>query len=133
LDRALVAQGQFSFESGRRAAQNLLSKKERPTAIFAANDDMAAGVLYEAHQRGICVPKELSVAGFDDSPLAQRVWPSLTTVKQPIREMAEVAVRELINSARHDSSNARQRRVMQVDYELVVRQSTSAPGGTSVN
>lgn len=127
FDRTLVARGLFSFESGRRGARTLLSKGERPTAIFAANDDMAAGVLYEAHQMGLRVPEELSVAGFDDSPLAQRVWPSLTTVRQPISKMAELAVIELINSARHDATTARSPRILAVDFELVVRQSTSTP------
>ena len=98
LDRAgiafepgLVHPGEFDFASGAAAARRLLDRPHRPTAIFASNDDMAAGVLTVAHARGIHVPDELSVAGFDDTPLAQLVWPPLTTIRQPARELAWAA------------------------------------------
>ncbi len=67
------------------------------TAIFACNDDMAAGVLNAAHRAGLRVPEQLSVAGFDDVPLAQQVWPSLTTVRQPTVQIAELATRLLVD------------------------------------
>ncbi len=91
LDEALVAQGYNSFESGEEAGKVLLSLDVRPTAIFAANDDMAAGVMMVAHQQGLSIPDELSVVGFDDTPVAHQIWPSLTTVRQPIKAMAQKA------------------------------------------
>ncbi|MFM9978201.1 MAG: LacI family DNA-binding transcriptional regulator [Sphingomonadaceae bacterium] len=98
LDRAgiayepgLVHPGAFDFASGVAAANTLLAGKYRPTAIFASNDDMAAGVLTVAHARGLRLPDDLSVAGFDDTPLAQLVWPPLTTIRQPTRDLAYAA------------------------------------------
>jgi LacI family transcriptional regulator len=91
LDGSLLQQGWFDLQSGQDAAEALLDMRRSPTAIFASSDDMAAGVLRVAHQRGIRVPADLSIAGFDDTDLARLVWPGLTTVRQPIREMAERA------------------------------------------
>ena len=98
LDRAgisyepqLVCDGEFDFDSGVTAARVLLDLDEPPTAIFASNDDMAAGVLAEAHDRGIELPRLLSVAGFDDTTLARTVWPPLTTIHQPVAELARTA------------------------------------------
>ncbi|MCT2559611.1 LacI family DNA-binding transcriptional regulator [Tsuneonella sp. YG55] len=96
FEPALVMDGEFDFESGVRAAAALLGGLEPPTAIFAANDDMAAGVLAEAHSRGIDVPGQLSVAGFDDTTLARTVWPPLTTIHQPMAELARTAAEILI-------------------------------------
>jgi LacI family transcriptional regulator len=103
LDRAgiayepqLVAPGQFDFESGRAACRIFLDLPRPPTAIFAANDDMAAGVLSMAHDRGIDLPAQLSVAGFDDTTLARSVWPPLTTIRQPVVELARLATEILI-------------------------------------
>jgi LacI family transcriptional regulator len=73
-----------------------LSRANPPTAIFASNDDMAAATISVAHRRGLVVPDDLSVVGFDDTALATSVWPELTTVKQPIAAMAEAAVELLI-------------------------------------
>ncbi|MBA2918244.1 LacI family DNA-binding transcriptional regulator [Sphingomonas sp. MAH-20] len=97
LDLNLVEQGWFDFGSGRAAAEALLGLPEPPTAIFASSDDMAAGVLSVAHQRRIRVPEQLSIAGFDDTDLAKLVWPPLTTMRQPIRAMAERAAELLFS------------------------------------
>lgn len=97
LDLGLVQQGWFDFRSGQAAAEELLSLPEPPTAIFASSDDMAAGVLNVAHQRSIRVPDQLSIAGFDDTDLASLVWPTLTTMRQPIRAMAEKAAELLFS------------------------------------
>jgi LacI family transcriptional regulator len=91
LNPAWVEQGLNSFESGEACARSLLQKKPHPTAVFAANDDMAAAVLMVAHQLGIKIPNDLSVAGFDDTPVAHQIWPALTTVRQPIQQMARKA------------------------------------------
>jgi LacI family transcriptional regulator len=94
-----VAQGYFTYRSGLEAAEKLLDAWN-PTAIFASNDDMAAATMAIAHRRGLDVPGDLAVAGFDDTPLATTVWPELTTVRQPIAEMAREAVRLLIEQIR---------------------------------
>lgn len=91
INDELVEHGLNSFESGELCARNLLTRVPRPTAIFAANDDMAAGVMMVAHQAGIKIPAELSVTGYDDTPVAHQLWPSLTTVRQPIQQMAKKA------------------------------------------
>jgi LacI family transcriptional regulator len=96
----LVSQGYNSFASGEACAQALLQLKKSPTAIFAANDDMAAGVMMVAHKLGIHIPEQLSVAGFDDTPVAHQLWPALTTVRQPIQQMAKKATELLIKQLR---------------------------------
>jgi len=92
-----VRRGLNTFESGLAAARELLVQASRPTAVFAANDDMAAGVLFEAQELGLRVPDDLSVAGFDDTILAARIWPGLTTIHQPVHRMGERAAQNLIN------------------------------------
>jgi LacI family transcriptional regulator len=93
----LVSDGDNSIGSGEASAMKLLKRKNRPTAIFAANDDMAAGVIRVADRLGICVPDQLSVAGCDDIALAQQVYPALTTIRQPLSSMAERAAVNLID------------------------------------
>jgi len=109
-----VAQGYFTYRSGLDAAEKLLDTY-RPTAIFASNDDMAAATVAVAHRKGLDVPGDLSVAGFDDTPLATTVWPELTTVRQPIADMAREAVRLLVEQIR----GRRGRSVPQVVHKLV--------------
>lgn len=122
FDPALVATGENSFVSGCEAAKALLRLSPRPTAIFAGNDDMAAGVLAVAHSRDIAIPEALSVAGFDDGELAQAVWPPLTTIRQPVRELAAAAADMLLS----DTATVSQR---SLDHQLVIRKSTGpAPG-----
>jgi LacI family transcriptional regulator len=100
LDRSLVAQGFNSYASGVQCGRKLLngSATKRPTAIFASNDEMAAGVLAVAHGRGLRVPEDISVVGFDDAPLASQVWPALSTIRQPIAEMAAQAAELLLRN-----------------------------------
>lgn len=92
-----VKQGFSTFDSGVRAARDLLSMRPRPTAIFAANDDMAAGVIFEAQEQALRIPDDISIAGFDGTLLASRIWPGLTTVCQPTRRMGETAAQILID------------------------------------
>jgi LacI family transcriptional regulator len=98
LDRgaALIANGDYSFESGVAAGALLLEVSPRPTAIFAANDAMAAGVIHAAKAKGIAVPDDLSVIGFEDTMLAAQLWPPLTTVHVPVAAMARAAAFKLI-------------------------------------
>jgi LacI family transcriptional regulator len=87
-----ITQGDFSFTSGLAAAEQLLDTPSPPTAIFASNDDMAAAVVSVAHRRHLDVPGELTVVGFDDTSAAVTLWPPLTTVHQPVRELAAEAL-----------------------------------------
>ncbi len=97
LPRSLIAQGNYTFETGVTAANRLLDLSPRPTAIFASNDEMAAGIVFAARERGIAIPDELSVIGFDDTPIAAHIWPPLTTVRWPIVSMARSAALKLLS------------------------------------
>jgi LacI family transcriptional regulator len=123
LDPSLIGQGLYTFESGLEAARKLLARRDRPTAIFAQNDDMAAGAIIAAGELGIAIPDELSVAGFDDSQIASTVWPRITTIRQPIRAMAQAATDALIRIM-EGSNRLPEHRVM--PYELILRGSTGA-------
>jgi LacI family transcriptional regulator len=96
LPRSLIAEGSYTFESGLDGANRLLDLVPRPTAIFASNDEMAAGVLHAARQRGLDVPEDLSLVGFDDTAIAAHIWPPLTTVRWPIISMARSAALKLV-------------------------------------
>ncbi|WP_020209087.1 LacI family DNA-binding transcriptional regulator [Gilvimarinus chinensis] len=117
----LVAQGYNSFDSGRECAKVLLDLPEPPSAIFASNDDMAAGVIKEAHHRRLSIPGALSVAGFDDTPVAHQIYPSLTTVSQPIEEMASKAAELLIKQLK---GKAVQMPAAIMSCRILVREST---------
>ncbi len=118
FDPSLVAPGLYDFASGSRAAEALLALEPPPTAIFASSDDMAAGVLATAHRLGVAVPAQLSVAGFDDTDLASVVWPPLTTIRQPVRDMGYAAADLLMAPV----GDAEQRALA---HELIVRGSTA--------
>lgn len=117
-----VRQGYFVFESGMDAAKELLAQSDRPTAIFASNDDMAAGVLMAAHELGLNVPEQLSVAGFDDTYIAKTVWPRLTTVHQPIYGLAYTATNLLLQMLQTGTAPPS----MRLEHRLVCRASTAA-------
>jgi LacI family transcriptional regulator len=114
FDTTLVCSGDYDFASGSKAADTLLALPIPPSAIFASSDDMAAGVLATAHRMGINVPDQLSVAGFDNTDLAAVVWPPLTTISQPVRDLAYAAA-DLLLSGKTDQ--------LQLDFELVIRAS----------
>ncbi len=96
----LVVAGDNSIGSGEAAGEKLLGRKHPPTAIFAANDDMAVGVMRAASRLGVQIPAQLSVAGFDDIELARQVYPALTTIRQPLRAMARQAALALLEENR---------------------------------
>jgi len=121
-DPALVVQGAFTFSSGVTAAHELFALEHRPTAVFAANDDMATGVMWAAGEYGLKVPHDLSVCGFDDTPLARQLWPALTTVRQPSREMGKIAAQQLLNVLRGQG----QGRLVRIPFALQIRGSTAA-------
>lgn len=123
FDADLVVQGAFSFESGCAGAQQLLDLSTPPTAIFAANDDMAAGVIRVAAQRGLSVPRDLSVCGFDDTPISRHIHPALTTIRQPTSEMGRLATLELLARIRAPGAG----RMLRVDHTVLMRESTQVP------
>ena len=91
-----IKQGNFSFKSGFDAGVEIFDSGHIPTAIFASNDSMAAGIMKSAQMKGLKIPDDVSLAGFDDSPIAHQLWPALTTVKQPVEIMANHAAKILM-------------------------------------
>lgn len=122
-----IAQGDFSFTSGLVAGEQLLGDALPPTAIFASNDDMAAAVISVAHRRHMDVPGDLSVAGLDDSISATTLWPPLTTIRQPVQELAGEALRLLIEAMRPAKAKAAPCVSRTLEHTLVVRESAAPP------
>ena len=122
LKKTLIKQGDFSFESGEACARRLLSQVKPPSAVFACNDYMAAGVVKAAQRLGMSVPEQLSVVGFDDAPVSRQLWPTLTTVRQPVQEIAATSA-ELLLDIILNKKQAEQ--AVQLECELVVRESTA--------
>jgi len=118
LAKTYVAEGAYTYESGIARGRELLSMAEPPTAIFAGNDEMAAGVLQAARELGVRVPEDLSLVGFDDFQIASRLWPTLTTVRTPTREIGRLAAERLMG--RDDDARDPKGRLPM----LVVRNST---------
>jgi LacI family transcriptional regulator len=119
-----VYEGGYTFESGVAGAEYLLSRNPRPTAIFACNDEMAAGVYKAALRLGLNIPGQLSVVGYDDSPLAAQLWPALTTVRVPVRDVGRQAAMLLLSSIEPGSNTRAQ---IAVTPNLVVRDSSQPP------
>jgi LacI family transcriptional regulator len=120
-----IAEGDFRSTSAFAFADRWLTAPLPPSAIFAANDAMAVGVLAAAAKQGFHVPRDLSVVGFDDAPLAESTWPPLTTVHQPISEMAEAATEMLIEAL--DSPGRTPPQARKLDYHIVERASLGPP------
>lgn len=120
-----VKPGNFQFEGGFAAGEELLAEADRPTAIFAANDDMAAGLITAAREAGIEVPRDLSVVGFDDSSVATRMRPMLTTVRQPINEMGARGIDNFVHNLGRDGKLAESTVIL--PYELILRDTTAPP------
>jgi LacI family repressor for deo operon, udp, cdd, tsx, nupC, and nupG len=119
-----TAHGDFSIESGIAAGEQLLGGARPPTGIFCFSDEMAIGVLHTARQRGLRVPDDLSVIGFDDIRVAQYVDPPLTTIHQPMRELGEATARLLLDILR---GNVKDAVSVTLPHALIVRSSTAAP------
>jgi LacI family transcriptional regulator len=124
VDAARVVNADFSYEEGRDAGLELLASRTPPTAIFAASDEQAFGVYEAARQRGVGIPRELSVVGFNDVPIAQWAAPPLTTVREPLDEMARLAVTTVLALAGGQVAGP----AMELSTELIVRESTASPG-----
>jgi LacI family transcriptional regulator len=119
-----VRTGRFSYEHGIAGGAALLDLPEPPTAVFAGSDETALGVIEAARARGLRIPEDLSVVGFDDTPVARLAAPPLTTVRQPLREMGAVAVRTALRLAAGEAVDSHH---VELATELVVRQSTAGP------
>jgi LacI family transcriptional regulator len=118
-DQQLIVRGRFDVESGEEAAAKLLALPEPPTAIFAANDQMALGVMRTARERGLSIPEDLSIVGFDDTPASRSAWPPLTTIRQPLQEIGAAAVDLILSGESEHPLNWR--------FSLIERGSVSAP------
>ncbi len=122
-----VVQGYFTFQSGLEAAEDLLDRPSRPTAIFASNDDMAAAAVSVAHRRFLDVPNDLTVVGFDDTAVATTLWPALTTVRQPVSAMAAMAIELLLQDIRALREGAAPLPIDRVIEHTIVQRNSSAP------
>lgn len=120
LQPQFMLQGDYTFQSGVSAGERILSARQRPTAIFASNDEMAAGILHAARMRGIKIPDALSVIGFDDFHVAARVWPRLTTVHSPTQEIGRLAAKKLLQK---DDTPL----IDETEPWLVIRDTVAAP------
>lgn len=127
VEATLVQHGDYTYRSGLAAAEKLLALRKPPTAIFASNDDMGAAAISVAHRRGLDVPRDLSVVGFDDTSAATTVWPELTTIHQPIASMANTAIDVLLRGIRRKEDNTRVLADHVVPHRLITRDSVSAP------
>jgi LacI family transcriptional regulator len=117
--------GGYTFDSGVECGQQLIEMDEPPTAVFCGNDEMAVGVYKAAREAGIRIPEDLSIVGFDDSPIATRIWPTLTSVRLPIVHMGRIAAQLLVSN--HDRMSMEPPTAVSVMPSLVVRDSTAAP------
>ena len=124
VDATLIRHGDFGVADGYAIGLELLAAADRPTAVFAGSDMQALGIMRAANELGLRVPDDLSVVGYDDIPFASWLWPPLTTVRQPLREMAGTAARLVLDLAKGIRPDN-----LRVDLatELVVRQSTARP------
>ena len=124
VPEAYIVPGNFSFRSGFAAAERLLCLAERPTALFASNDEMAAGACSVAHKMGLRIPEDIAVIGFDDAPISSTIWPSLSTVRQPYLEMARRSIAILNGEGDVKAGDTGNRHVLA--HEIVVRETTGA-------
>ncbi|TWG06282.1 substrate-binding family protein [Streptomyces brevispora] len=124
VDAGLVVNTQLTREDGCEAARTLLKKSDRPTAIFSANDVQALGVYQAARELGLTIPDDLSVVGFDDLPVVAWVEPPLTTVHQPLTEMAAAATELALALGRGEKPA---QLGVEIATTLTIRNSTAAP------
>ena len=124
VDESLVQYGDFHVDGGRRGAEALLTQADPPTAIFAGCDEHAYGIYEVARRHGLRIPQDLSVVGFDDVALCRWVSPQLTTVRQPLLEMAREATRMVLDLGRQVPPSATR---IELATSLVVRESTAPP------
>ncbi|MGJ8563690.1 MAG: LacI family DNA-binding transcriptional regulator [Alphaproteobacteria bacterium] len=123
VNQAYITEGAFTYTSGVAAGETLFSLPKLPTAIFASNDDMATGVVSAANKKGIKIPEDISLCGFDDTPLATIITPHLTTIQQPIRTMGYQAAKLLVQKKEDEDTPE----TGLLEHKLIVRDSTQKP------
>jgi len=123
LPADMIAEAGYTFDSGLQAMERLIYAKRRPTAVFAGNDEMATGAYVAVRKAGLRIPEDISIVGFDDTPIAGRLWPALTTVRLPIREMGAAAAKLLLDQAAGNPPAE----IISFSPEIVVRESAAAP------
>jgi len=123
LPKTRALEGAYTYESGLECGRSLLAKGQRPTAIFTGNDEMAFGIYRAAQEAGLRIPHDLSVVGFDDLPIASRIWPPLSSVRLPIHDMGKIAAEKLLaaSEARHRAG------IDEFKPTLIERASIAAP------
>jgi LacI family transcriptional regulator len=128
VDNTLIRRGLFTYRSGLKAAEQLLSLAHPPTAVFASNDDMGAATVAVAHRHHLDVPKGLTVCGFDDTEFSRSIWPELTTIRQPIADMGKAAMLLLLREikARREGRDEECKQAL-LDFTLVRRDSDGPP------
>lgn len=129
VNESFVVQGYYTYQSGIEAATVLLSRTVRPTAIFAANDEMAVGVLYEIQRQGLRVPDDISICGIDDISITTKVWPNITTMRQPLLSIGYQAASLLIERLKNKNTDVPAKGLNHariIDGDLIIRQSTSS-------
>ncbi|KGK00117.1 LacI family DNA-binding transcriptional regulator [Thalassotalea sp. ND16A] len=125
-DESLILSGSYTFESGAEGAKKLMALPSKPTAIFACNDEIAAGALFAARQMNIDIPKQLSIVGFEDSPFSRQSWPQLTTAHQPNKQISQYAAAMLFDLLRQRSISTASSVANLFSPHLVIRDSTGA-------
>lgn len=124
INHKLIIPGDFTFKGGVEAVEKLLNIKPRPSAVFILNDMMAIGAIFQARRMGLLVPENLSIFGFDDIEMASAITPSLTTMKQPIQELADIATSRLIEKMRSENNNWINEKIV-LNAQLIIRESTA--------
>ncbi len=122
-----VERGNFSFKAGTTLSDVIINGPVKPTALICANDDMAVGASFTAHKQGLDIPRDLSIVGFDDTPVSEIVWPPLTTVHQPLRAMGSRAVELLFNLINADYVSAPEQRFELIAHRIIQRESAAVP------
>lgn len=115
--------GAYDVQTGMQSGQVLLSGRKRPTAVATYNDDTAIGVMASAHAKELAIPRDISIVGIDDSQIASAFWPKLTTIRQPVAELGQVATEMLIKEIEGGSNHV----VRKLECEIVVRDSAGPP------
>lgn len=126
VDPKHVQTGNFEFADGLECARRILSSPDRPTAIFASNDDMGAAAVCVARQMNIALPQQLSIVGFDDAPVATMIWPQLSTIRQPVRAMGRVAADLIIRHKPHRRGWPQPMPRPHLELEVILRGSIAA-------
>lgn len=123
LNGDFIIDGTYSFESGVQGAKDLLALTQKPTAIFASNDEIAAGALFACRLEGVDIPKQISIVGFENSPFSRQTWPKLTTAEQPTLDIARAATNLLLSQIRQQELTE----IFEFNPQLLIRESSSAP------